>query len=89
MSISSGDVPELEPIPPGIGAQAPLAANPFSPVSAASPTGITLTAQDLSTLMQQMVAATKAASDAAQAVSNMSQAGGSSGSRSLEAKGFT
>ena len=86
MSISSGDVPELEPIPPGTGVQAPLAANPFSPVSAASPTGITLTAQDLSTLMQQMVAATKAASDAAQAVSNMSQAGGSSGSRSLEAR---
>ena len=81
MSISSNDIPELEPIPtqtPQALGGAGQATNPFSPVSPTAPPGLSLTAGDLNLLMQQMVAATQAATEAAKIAASVAQTGSSS-----------
>ena len=73
MSISSDDTPDLEPDPAQASAAAQQRANAFSPVSPASPSGVTLTAGDLKVLMQQMAAATQAATKAARVAASVAQ----------------
>ena len=91
MSISSNDIPELEPIPPqtpqASGGASGQATNPFSPVSPTAPPGLSLTAGDLNLLMQQMVAATQAATEAAKIAASVAQTGSSSSdSKGLEGR---